>query len=80
MKYILLENSTVKEIIPEYDPALPNFPLEKRYTAAFIDKLMPVDDETEVYQNWVYDEENGSFAPPPQPEEPQEEQEELSDG
>lgn len=76
MKYILLENNAVKEIIPEYDPALPNFPLEKRYTAAFIANLMPVDDETEVYQNWVYDEETGEFNPPAQPEE----QEELTDG
>lgn len=71
MKYIFLQGNTVKEIIPEIDPSIPDFPIEKRYPAEFIEKLMPVDDETEVYQNWVYDAETGEFSEP-SVEEPEE--------
>lgn len=74
MKYILLANNTVKEIIPDIDPLLPDFPIEKRYPAAFLATLIPVEDNVEVEQNWLY--ENGTFAPPPEPIEETEEVEE----
>ena len=39
--YILLtKQNTVAEIIPDYHPAFPNIPIEKRYTKEFISKLL----------------------------------------
>ena len=65
MKHILLSpENTVLEIIPDENPALPGIPLEKRYSAAFLARLMPVEDGVEVDQNWVYDAETGSFSAP----------------
>ena len=70
MKYILLEENTVKEIIPGEDPVFPGIPIDQRFPADFVDQLIPTDDETEVDQHWVYDEETGTFSPPP-PYEPE---------
>lgn len=64
----LNEDNTVREIIPDFDPRLPGFPIEKRYPAAFVENLLHVPDNTEVQQNWVYDPESETFAPPPEPE------------
>lgn len=67
--YILLNKETVAEIIPDEDPVFPGVPIEARYTPAFIEKLIHVDDTTEVAQNWIYDAETGTFSAPPVPEE-----------
>lgn len=67
--YIYLSNNTVTEIIPDKHPAFPGVPIERRYSPEFVRRLMHVPDDTEVRQNWVYDPETGSFAPPPEPEE-----------
>lgn len=65
MKYILLnDDNAVAEIIPEENPDLPGFPVEERYAPDFIAQLLPVEDGVEVEQNWVYDPETASFAPP----------------
>lgn len=65
MKYILLSDERmVLEIIPEENPVLPGIPLSRRYSATFLARLLPVEDDVEVEQNWVYDAETGSFAAP----------------
>lgn len=69
MKYIRLDSKNrVMEIIPDENPIFPGIPIEQRYTAEFIATLMPVEDETEVEQNWVYDPETKTFDEPPTPE------------
>lgn len=63
--YILLtKQNTVAEIIPDYHPAFPNIPIEKRYTKEFISKLLYFTDDTLVEQNWVYDPEMKTFYLP----------------
>ena len=69
MKYIRLDSkNSVMEIIPDENPIFPGIPIEQRYTAEFIATLVPVEDETEVEQNWVYDPETKTFDEPPTPE------------
>ena len=69
MKYIRLDSKNgVMEIIPDANPIFPGIPIEQRYTAEFIATLVPVEDETEVEQNWVYDPETKTFDEPPTPE------------
>lgn len=64
MKYVLLKDNIAQEIIPECDPVFPGVPIEKRYSADFIAQLMPVEDNIAVEQNWVYDPDGKTFAPP----------------
>jgi|GEM_PF-2288421 len=64
--YILLENSAVKEIIPDFDPVFPGIPITERYAPDFVKKLICVSDDTEVGQNWTYD--GVKFSPPEPPE------------
>ena len=66
--YILLEDSKVKEIIPDIGPIFPGIPIEERYTAEFVASLLHVEDETVVEQNWIYDPETETFSAPPKPE------------
>lgn len=68
--YILLNNNTVSEIIPDIDPVFPGIPIGSRYTAKFVAQLLHVEDDVEVQQNWVYDPESGVFSEPPEPVEP----------
>lgn len=70
--YILLSDNTVAEIIPDVDPIFPGVPIGERYAADFVASLLHVGDETAVEQNWAYDPETGTFAPPPEPEPKQE--------
>lgn len=63
--YILLkEDKAVKEIIPDIDPVFPGVPVEDRYAPDFVDGLIHVPDETDVEQNWTYDEYTNTFATP----------------
>lgn len=63
--YIFLSNEkTVNEIIPDIDPVFPGVPIEDRYAPDFVAKLIHVPDGTEVEQNWTYDEDTQTFAPP----------------
>ena len=66
--YILLNNNTVAEIIPDEDPIFPGIPIEARYAPDFVAKLLHVADDTDVKQNQVYDPETGTFSDPPVPE------------
>lgn len=75
--YILLENNTVKEIIPEVHPSLPGVPLEQRYPAQFIEKLIQVNDGQDVPLGYEYDPETGLFSEPSPPAEIEAEYEEI---
>ena len=70
--YILLNNNTVAEIIPDEDPIFPGIPIGQRYAPDFVAKLLHVADDTAVKQNQVYDPETGTFSDPPVPEPPPE--------
>lgn len=69
--YILLNNNTVAEIIPDENPIFPGIPIEQRYAPDFVAKLLHVADDTAVKQNQVYDPETGTFSDPPVPEPPE---------
>lgn len=61
--YILLtDKNIVAEIIPDENPIFPGVPIEDRYTAEFISKLIHVSDDTAVEQNWEYV--DGKFVEP----------------
>lgn len=66
MKYIQLDGKTVTNIIPEFDPDFPGVPISDRFTAAYIDELIPVQDDKEVTTGLIY--EDGEFKEPPEPE------------
>lgn len=66
--YILLKDNKVQEIIPDFDPTFPDIPIAERYPAKFIEKLLYVDDDTEVEQNMLYNSETGTFSEPPAPD------------
>ena len=38
--YILLKDNRIREIIPTFDPVFPNIPIDQRYPAEFINRLM----------------------------------------
>lgn len=64
--YILLSNeNTVAEIIPDENPIFPGIPVSERYAPDFVARLRHFPDGTPVEQNWVYDEDTDTFAPPP---------------
>lgn len=73
MKYILLNESVVTQIIPEEDPFFPGVPIEERYSSEFLSMCVPVEDVVEVHPNLIY--ENGIFVVPPEPEFPEENEE-----
>ncbi len=67
MKYVRLNNNVVAEIIPAIDSAFPDVPIEQRYPAEFVKKLVAVDDSVEVRVGMVYDKETGAFSVPKPP-------------
>lgn len=72
MVYVRLDDNVVTEIIPEFDPIFPDVPIEQRYPAEFVKKLVAVDDNVEVRVGMVYDAETGVFSEPePVPYEPE---------
>ena len=72
MKYIFFTNDNmVKEIIPGEDPVFPGIPIEERFPPDFVNQLMPVDDDVEVDEYWVYNSSTGTFDPPLPPSEPE---------
>ena len=71
--YSLLTGNVVSEIIPDEDPVFPGVPIERRYAPSICAKLLHVQDDAGVEQNWVYDPDTQTFsepATPPCPEEP----------
>lgn len=69
MYIYLSEKNAILELIQDEDPVFPGVPVEKRYAPEFVQKLLHVPDETEVQENWLYDPEAETFAPPPEPPE-----------
>ena len=61
--YINLDKNTntVLEVIPTFNPAFPEVPIENRYPASFIANLIEVDDETKVSSGMTLLE-DGTFA------------------
>lgn len=66
--YILLKDNVVKEHIPDINPAFPTVPIEERYSAAFLENTIHVDDSLDIPEGYVYDPETGEFSEPPEPE------------
>ncbi len=64
MNYVYVENNTVREIVPEYDPAFPGIPVEERYSEEFVSRLI-ADGVGNVRPGWIYDPGTGGFSPPP---------------
>lgn len=73
--YLLLnDDKRVREIIPESHPAFPGVPIEERYPAALVAKLIHVEDGVEVGEGYRYDEETGAWSyadPTPASSEPE---------
>lgn len=63
MKYLRLEKGVVAEIIPEFDSAFPNTPIDERYPAEFIRKLVGVNDKLDI-QHGMTRTDDGNFAFP----------------
>lgn len=65
MKYVLLDtNNIVCEIIPEFNPLIPDATLQERYPSDFVMKLLSVEDDTEVFPGWEWDADLRVFSPP----------------
>ena len=69
--FALINKNVVIEIIPEFNPIFPNTPIEQRYPADVVRKMIAVPDGIDVHVGMVYDPEMGTFsepiAPPPVP-------------
>ena len=69
--FALINKNEVVEIIPEFNPIFPNTPIEQRYPADVVRKMVTVPDGIDVHVGMVYDPEMGTFAepiaPPPVP-------------
>lgn len=64
MKYFAyVVDGNVNEIIPEFNPDLPGFPLNERYAPDFIKYLIEIPENLEVEQNWTYNEVDGFQSP-----------------
>ena len=70
--YLYVSDGTLNEIVPEVNPALPGFPIEKRYTKKFLDACIVLPEEEVETQGIVagmlYDPETQTFSVPPEPE------------
>lgn len=63
MKYLLIRDDVVHEIIPGEDPTFPGVPIQDRFAPNFIAGLEAVPDDTVVEELYVKIE--TGFAPPP---------------
>ena len=71
MKYIRLSTENrVVEIIPDFNPALPNVPINERYSETFIANLIEVVDDVELAEGWLYNFADGTFTEYIEPVEP----------
>lgn len=66
--YLYIFDNTVQEIIPEINPDLPGFPIEKRYAPDFLKQCIVVSEEIfnlqGIKQGMVYNAKTGEFAHP----------------
>lgn len=63
MKYVRLEKGVVAEIIPEFDAAFPNMPVNERYPAEFVSKLISINDDVNL-RHGMTKTSDGGFAFP----------------
>lgn len=62
--YAYVINNTVREIIPDFDEAFPDVPIEQRYPADVLDKCVHVADDADVRVGMIYDPATGEFSTP----------------
>ena len=68
MKYIYINEKIVCEIVPEFDPIFPNVPITDRYSNAFLDHCVAVEESVSVESGWLYDAEKKTFSRPEAPD------------
>lgn len=64
MKYVLLNQNVVREIIPEYDPIFPGVPIKQRYSNVFLQQCITIEDTVEVTSGDIYNPETQKFTSP----------------
>ncbi len=65
MKYLLMDENFVKEIIFEEDPVFPGVPVQERYAPDFVSKLRSVADDVCVDPSDIWDEATKAFCKQP---------------
>ena len=62
LKYVYInKDKTVGAVVPEFDPIFPEIPIDKRYSATFLEKCITVDESVEVRGGMGYNEIAGIF-------------------
>lgn len=59
--YAYVINNTIREIIPDFDEAFADVPIEQRYPADVLDKCVHVADDADVRVGMIYDPATGKF-------------------
>ncbi len=62
--YAYVINNTVRELIPDYDEAFADVPIEQRYPADVLDKCVHVADDAGVRVGMIYNADTGEFSVP----------------
>lgn len=62
--YAYVINNTVRELIPDYDEAFADVPIEQRYPADVLDKCVHVADDAGVRVGMIYNADTGEFKEP----------------
>ena len=62
--YAYIINNTVRELIPDYDEAFADVPIEQRYPADVLDKCVHVADDADVRVGMIYNADTGEFKEP----------------
>lgn len=62
--YAYVINNTVREIIPDFDEAFVDVPIEQRYPADVLDKCVHVADDADVRVGMIYNADTGEFSAP----------------
>lgn len=79
MVYIKLSSNVVTEVIPEFNPAFPDVPIQQRYAPDFVASLVKAPDDVGLH--YIYNKETGTFTKP-EPiviEEPEVENEDVTE-
>lgn len=62
--YAYIINSVVRELIPDFDEAFANLPIEQRYPADVLDKCVHVADDADVRVGMIYTADTKEFKEP----------------
>lgn len=60
--YAYIIDNTVMELIPDFDKAFSNVPVEQRYPAEFLAKCVHIEDSADVKQGMFYDNLDKEYA------------------